>query len=218
MGGHAKTNEGAAGCDLVGDGEAAGQEQGEGAGPESVHQAVRGRGDGGGECLGHDHSGDVDNHRIPGGAFLGGKDAGDGVAVESMGAEAVDRFCGQSDEAAGHKNAAGAVQCLECRRGMKVIGVNGQPQRLHGVYCLLLAGWAASGVLHTANAASRQGPQALAGRQFKAPFAALRGQAAIGCTWRLLIGAQNKADSSHKRCCDNNHSDVLLFSSEFTQL
>jgi hypothetical protein len=83
--------------------------------------------------------------RIPGGALLGGKDASNRFMVEGICAEAVDRFSGQSDETARGEDAGGSVQSVECGWGLEVVRIDGQPQRLHSAYCLLLTGLAASG-------------------------------------------------------------------------
>ena len=109
MRGHADADQRTAGGHDVGNGCGARQEQGQGAGPEGVHQ-MRAAAEGNSLTRGCQHRilcdrpGDVHDDGIPRGALLGFKDAGDGGRVESIGAEAVDGFGGQSDESAGAKD------------------------------------------------------------------------------------------------------------------
>ena len=52
----------------------------------------------------------MDDDRVPGGPLFGGKDAGDGLGREGVGAEAVDGFSGQGDQAAGAQDGRGLRQ------------------------------------------------------------------------------------------------------------
>ena len=94
------------------------QDQGQRAGPERLGQpqgvAVEpGDGGGGGEV------GQVQDQRVEGRAVLGGEDAGDGAVVGRVGAEAVDGFGREGDEAAGR---AGRRRRGRCRRGPGAAG------------------------------------------------------------------------------------------------
>ena len=112
-----------------------GSKQSEGAGPEGGHELARGLGDACDQAVEHaillNRAGDVDNDRVPGGALLGGKDAGHGGGVEGIRAQPVDGFGGQGDEAAGAEDFGGAGDGLAGLCGVEMGGVHSQAEGLH---------------------------------------------------------------------------------------
>ncbi len=110
MSGDANADEGAAGGYGVRDGGSFGQKHGERAGPEGAGElldALAELGGNGGYAVEIVEAGDVDDERVPGGPLLGGEDAGHGFCGECVGAEAVDGFGGEGDEAAGAEEICG---------------------------------------------------------------------------------------------------------------
>ncbi len=61
-----------------------------------------------GDVVEHGAVADVDDERVPGRAFFGSEDAGDGVGVEGVGSEAVDGLGGEGDGAAAAEDCGGA--------------------------------------------------------------------------------------------------------------
>ena len=82
-----------------------------------------------------DWAGDVHNDRIPRGALFGCENAGDGVGIESIGAEAVDGFGGQGDQAAGTKDLCRLSDCSLRLVGVDASWVDDKAQGLHSLYC-----------------------------------------------------------------------------------
>jgi len=108
MGRPADADSGAAGGDGVRDILRAGQNERERPRPESGGEGVREGGPLGGATPGHFQAGDVHDDRVVGRAALDFEDALHGPGVEGVGGEPINRFSGQSHNAAGAQQLHGA--------------------------------------------------------------------------------------------------------------
>lgn len=131
MRGHAHTHQRTAGGNGLGNLWAARKQQRERTRPEGFHQLVGRLGYCGDDSIQHAQVGDVNNHRIPGGALFGGEDALNSRRIERVGAEAIDGFGGQSYQAAVAQNSSRQPQGLLRLGSFKMRGINGQPQSVH---------------------------------------------------------------------------------------
>jgi len=146
VGAHSHRNGREAGGDEVGDNGAAGEDEGERAGPEALdeclNQGVTGRG---GEAVEPIEPGEMDDERVEEGAMFGLENAGYGSGIESVGGEAVDGFGGEGDHLAGGEKGGGFLDGVggEERAGghvesgvyigpIRPIGPTGERERANG--------------------------------------------------------------------------------------
>ena len=117
------------------------QKKRERAGPKGLHQSNCGVGDSRDKGSEHgvvlDWPGDVDDDRVPGWALLGLKDAGNGCAIECIGAKPVDGLSWKGDEAAGTKIAAARAMASCASSVSRRAGSTARRKCLHISYCHL---------------------------------------------------------------------------------
>ena len=135
---HPNANKGAIRCYDIRHGRGARQEKCQWARPKLLHQALCGDGNLGDKSVDHgvlaDRAGDMNDHRIPGRALLGGKDPGDCITIQSVRSKAIDGLRRESDEAARSENLSSPADDMPCFFGVEARGVNGQAESLHVCY------------------------------------------------------------------------------------
>jgi hypothetical protein len=132
---HAHPYQAAASRHDVRNGTASGQQQSERTGPKGGHQFERRGRDFRNQVRKHGltalASGNVDDHRVPGGALFSREDSFHGCRVKDIGAQPIHRLCGEGHQSTGAQNLSRLAEIFPRLRRFKVQGIYGQSQSLH---------------------------------------------------------------------------------------